>query len=70
MKKLYNSRKIKGVKQDGLQEFISLFAAICADGTKIPPALIYKGTSGDLQDFWLEDLKKKQYAFFALSANR
>ena len=46
-----------------------MLAAICADGTKILPALIYKGTSGDLQDSWLEDLKKKQYAFFALLAN-
>jgi hypothetical protein len=68
-KKLYNSGKIKGAKQDGSREFISLLAAICADGTKIPPALIYKGTSGDLQDSWLDDLKEKQDAFFALSSN-
>jgi hypothetical protein len=68
-KKLYDSGKIKGAKQDGSREFISLLAAICADSTKIPPALIYKGTSGDLQDSWLEDLKEKQYAFFALLAN-
>jgi hypothetical protein len=68
-KKLYNSRKIKGAKQDGLREFISLLAAICTDSTKILSALIYKGISGDLQDSWLEDLKEKQYAFFALLAN-
>jgi hypothetical protein len=48
MKEVYNSRKITKVKQDGLREFISLLASICADGTKIPPALIYKGASGDL----------------------
>ena len=47
-KKVYNSGKVKGAAQDGSQEFISLLASICADGTKIPPALIYKGTSGDL----------------------
>jgi hypothetical protein len=68
-KKLYDSGKIKGAKQDGSREFISLLAAICADGTKIPPALIYKGTSGDLQDSWLEDLKEMQDAFFTLSSN-
>jgi hypothetical protein len=47
-KELYNNRKIKGVAQDGSREFISLLVSICADGTAIPLALIYKGTSGDL----------------------
>jgi hypothetical protein len=47
-KKMYDSGKIKGAAQDGSREFISLLASICADGTKIPPALIYKGKSGDL----------------------
>jgi hypothetical protein len=47
-KKMYNSGKIKGAKQDGLREFISLLTSIYADGTKILLALIYKGTSGDL----------------------
>jgi hypothetical protein len=36
---------------------------------KLPPALIYKGKSKDLQDTWLEDLNKRQEAFFTLSAN-
>ena len=47
-KKMYNNRKIKRAAQDGLQEFISLLASICADGTKLLPALIYKGKSKDL----------------------
>jgi len=57
-KQMYDSGKIKGAAQDGSREFISLLASIYADGTTIPPALIYKGSSGDLQDTWLEDLKE------------
>jgi hypothetical protein len=49
-KQAYDSGKITAAKQDGSREFISLLASICADSTKIPPALIYKGASGDLQD--------------------
>ena len=45
---MYNSKKIKSAAQDSSQEFISLLATICANGTKILLALIYKGTSGDL----------------------
>jgi hypothetical protein len=69
-KELYDNRKIKGAAQDGLREFISLLTSICADGTAIPSALIYKGTSEDLQDTWLEDLQEQEQAFFASSANR
>ncbi|PMD26311.1 hypothetical protein NA56DRAFT_733159 [Hyaloscypha hepaticicola] len=58
-KKLYNSGRIISAAQDGSREFISLLASICADGTALPPALIYKGASGDLQDTWLEDLNEK-----------
>jgi DDE superfamily endonuclease len=69
-KKMYDSGRITAAKQDGLREFISLLASICANGTKLPPALIYKGASGDLQDTWLEDLDKKDQAFFTSSTNR
>jgi len=69
-KEAYDSGKITKVKQDGSREFISLLASIYADGTKIPPALIYKGASGDLQDTWLDDLEEKEHAWFTSSANR
>jgi hypothetical protein len=68
-KKTYDSGRITAVKQDGSREFISLLASICADSMALPPALIYKGASRDLQDSWLEDLNEKDQAFFALSAN-
>src|SRR4051812_37528704 len=51
----YERGRIVSASQDGSREFISLLACICADGTAIPPALIYQGTSGDTQDTWLED---------------
>lgn len=46
----YDQFRVRSAKQDGSREFISLLATICADGTKVPPALIYQGVSGDLQD--------------------
>lgn len=66
--KQLKSKKILGASQDGSREFISLLACICADGTAIPPALIYQGTSGDLQDTWLEDFDhSSDQAYFATS---
>jgi hypothetical protein len=54
--------------QDGSREFITLVAAICADGTSVAPALIYQGASSDLQDTWLDEFDHSQdLAFFASS---
>lgn len=49
------TKKSHGSFQDESQEFIFLFATVCADGSALPPDLIYQGGSHDFQDFWLED---------------
>ncbi len=62
------SKKTLGSCQDGSREFLSLLATICADGTALPPALIYQGESYDLQDTWLEDYNcSSDEAYFAVS---
>ena len=67
-KKMLEQRLLLGASQDGSREFISLVAAICADGTALPPALIYAGRSHDLQNTWLEDFDaSKSQAYFASS---
>ena len=61
-------KRIAGASQDGNREFITLIAGICADGSSIPPALIYQGSSFDLQDTWLDDFNHSQdRAYFASS---
>ena len=67
--KALESGRIIGTSQDGNREFISLLACISADGSFLPPALIYKGESYDLRDSWIEDLDKKEEAYFAASKN-
>ena len=63
------NKNIISANQDGSREFISLLAGICADGTALPPALIYQGNSEDLQDTWLENFDHcADEAHFAASA--
>ena len=61
--------RITAAAQDGSREFISLLACISADGKAIPPALIYKGESYDLQNTWVDDLDESDEAYFAASTN-
>ena len=43
-------------------------STICADGTVLPPALIYQAKTGLIQDTWLQDWKKEKHdCFFASS---
>ena len=69
LKALLNER-ITHTSQNGNREFISLLACVCANGTRLPPTLIYKGMSGALQDTWLDDWEQsKEEAYFASSNN-
>jgi hypothetical protein len=47
---LRGSGKLIGVSQDGSREWITIVAAICADGTTLPPLLIYQSDSGTIRD--------------------
>ena len=56
------SGRIIHASQDESREFIRLLACICANGTALPPALIYRGDSktlsgeaGEIQDSILQN---------------
>ena len=67
-KEMLANGKLFGAVQDDSCEFVTLLACICVDGTAFLLALIYQGTSGDLQDTWLEDYDAfKDEAYFAFS---
>jgi DDE superfamily endonuclease len=61
--------RIMGASQDGSREFLSLLACICADGTKLPPALVYRGESHDMLDSWVQDFNEGDQAYFASTKN-
>jgi hypothetical protein len=71
--RIFSKRKYKegGLKQrlqDGNREWITSIACICADGSSLPPGLIYQAVSGDIQDTWLQDFDPKLHdCFFASS---
>ena len=62
------SSRITRAQTDGNREFISLLACISADGSCLPPALIYQGKSFDLQSSWLDNLGEET-TYFAASEN-
>jgi hypothetical protein len=68
-RKAYEEGKCRQSRQDGNREFITLIACISAVGKALPPTLLYKGVSRDLQDTWVEELKDIDNMFFGSTEN-
>jgi hypothetical protein len=69
-KRLFKKKQFKQMLQDGNREWISLLACVCADGTALPPALIYAADSKNVQSTWVEDVKVGEHmAFFGVSGS-
>ena len=49
-RRMWEKKEVTTAIQDGSREWISIIACICADGSALPPSLIYQSTSGDLQE--------------------
>jgi hypothetical protein len=67
-RQLYKSKEVRQAIQDGSREWISLIACICADGSALDPALIYKAASGSLQSSWVEEISPQEHSAFIASS--
>ncbi|KAK1916823.1 hypothetical protein P3342_004378 [Pyrenophora teres f. teres] len=52
------------ISQDGSREFLTVMACCCADGSSLPPALIYAAKKGAIQSSWVEDIKAGEHKVF------
>ena len=43
--------------QDGNREWVTLLSTVCADGSALPPAIIFQSANNTLQDLWVADVK-------------
>ena len=68
-RKAYEEGRCRQSTQDGNREFITLIACVSALGKVIPPTLLYKGQSRDLQDTWVDDLEDADDMFFGVTEN-
>jgi hypothetical protein len=67
-KRQYKKKAFKQMLQDGNREWMSLIACVCADGSALPPGLIYAAESQNIQSTWVEDVKVGEHmAFFGVS---
>jgi hypothetical protein len=46
---MWEKKEIRASLQDGSREFITILACVCADGSRLPPGLIFASAKGDIR---------------------
>jgi hypothetical protein len=64
----YERKEITKALQEGSGERITLLACICADGTKMAPAIIYQ-CKGGLRCGWVEDVEVQKHEVFVATSS-
>jgi hypothetical protein len=68
-RKQWERNVVRAPLQDGSREWISILACICADGTTLPPGLIYQSDSENVWSTWVEDINQNRPAFVTASSS-
>ena len=53
----YEKKEVRQARQDGSREWVSLLATICADGTALPPGIIFASKNSTIQSHWVADIE-------------
>ena len=64
----WEKKEVRASLQDGSREFLTLLACCCADGSSLPPSLIYAAKKGAIRSSWVEDIKAGEHEVFVLSS--
>jgi hypothetical protein len=60
-RRLWERKEVKKALQDGSRTWITLLATICADGTSLPPSLIFQSANESIRDTWVEGIKVRKH---------
>lgn len=66
-KRTFEAGGVTQLLQDGSRVWIIVLAGICADGSTLPPGLIYHSKNCTLRNNWVEDIKRKDDVFVTSS---
>jgi hypothetical protein len=67
-RRMWEKKEVTASLQDGSREFLTLLACCCADGSALPPGLIYATANGAIRSAWVEDIKAGEHEVFISSS--
>jgi hypothetical protein len=63
----WESKQIRASLQDGSREWVTVVAAVCSDGSTLPPSLIYSSANSTLQASWVDGIEAEKHDVFVSS---
>ena len=60
----YKERRYKQVSHDANREWATVIGVICADGSHLPPAVIYSADSDNVQANWVHDIDPETHSMY------
>ena len=67
-RRMWERKEVTATLQDGSREWITLLGAVCADGSALPPGIIYQSANSSLQSAWVDAIKAGQHDVFVASS--
>jgi uncharacterized protein YndB with AHSA1/START domain len=64
----WERKEVRAALQDGLREWVTLLATVCADGTALPPGIIYQSDNSTLQAPWVAAIDTEKHDCFISSS--
>jgi hypothetical protein len=64
----YKRKRGRQTLQDDNREWVTLIASICADGSALPPGIIYSSKAQKLQSTWVADIKPGKHSVFVAAS--
>jgi hypothetical protein len=61
---MWDSKEVRAALQDGNQEWITLLACICGDGSALPPGLLFPPANKAIYSSWVEDIEVQKHEIF------
>jgi hypothetical protein len=59
---LYEKKQNKQSQHDGNREWVTVLATICADGTTLPPGIIFPAAGTAVQASWVHDIDPRKHS--------
>ena len=61
-KRQYEKKEVTQSLQAGSRKWVTVLACVCADGTAIPPGIIYEAAGEDIQSSWVDDIDPQHHS--------
>ena len=68
-RRMWEKKEVTASLQDGSRAWITVLACICADGSALPPGLIYEAANKGIQSTWVEEIKAGEHKVFITSSS-